>query len=509
MASIFVPSALSPTLLFFFNHDGVLFLPASEVPCCEVVSMARAELKENPRANNAVRSFASVSLTDAEKGCHKLFKKLGLCAPVQVEYLTQEGLKHIPYVKFSSWVQCLLDSNRLWRQVVGVSSWEKMKRVLREFWRRFQLLYPNHELFSLDIDLETTIPFFSHSDEGRTYKSKPIYILSVHGALGRGTTAYIRKQKHLVNLDRLQMGLNYVGSTWSNHFVFTTIVRQLMNDRVEALDALVEVFASDCQMLIEEGITSFDGTKHVRLLHLATKGDLPALSKLGGFTRSYTHVPRASASKKGSVGICFYCLAGRECDDPDGADIPFEDFLLEPKWLDTMFTLDPWESEPGILRGLPIDQTRKAQFFETDIWHNMHLGCLKHYIGSSFVSIIERLVGGPLDGSVDAKFAWLTADFKSWARALRISPFIAEVSRSTMGFPQGSACPLGQWSKGVVSTNFMQYLEYFCERHVVGKTADQVLLSIAFQLISDKVFALVVFITLVYLLISTLHFTPI
>lgn len=44
--------------------------------------MARAELQENPRANEAVRKFAKIPLDNAEAGCHELFKQLGFCAPV-------------------------------------------------------------------------------------------------------------------------------------------------------------------------------------------------------------------------------------------------------------------------------------------------------------------------------------------------------------------------------------------------------------------------------------------
>ena len=93
--------------------------------------MARAELRENPRANQAIQAFAAISLSDAEKGCHELFKKLGYCPPVKIEYLEQDGLKDIPYVKLSSWVQWLLDTDRAHRLLVGVDSWEKWRRDWR------------------------------------------------------------------------------------------------------------------------------------------------------------------------------------------------------------------------------------------------------------------------------------------------------------------------------------------------------------------------------------------
>ena len=361
---------------------------------------------------------------------------------------------------------------------MGVGSWEKMQVVLGEYWTRFRELYPNHEVFTLPCDLKRTIPFYSHSDEGRTYKSKPIYVLSVHGALGRGTSSYVRKQKHKAELSKLQMGLNFIGNTWATHMMFTSVVRQFMNERRDCLDILLDIVASDCEKLITEGVTSTDGTKTVFMLHIATKGDLPALAKIGGLTRTFSHVCKASSSRTASKGICHYCKAGQERNEHGQVDCPFEDFSLQPSWLPTMHTSDPWLGEPTLLRGIPLDRSSRAQFFETDIWHNMHLGCLKHWVACAFVSLIERLGMAPLQGSVEAKFSWLTSDFKAFCRTRKISPYLSEISRATMAFPMSSACPLGQWSKGVVSTHFCQYLETFCDRFGVGESDDVVLCAI-------------------------------
>jgi len=466
--------------LSFLLHFSFLCLPAlaSKVPCCRVVELARAEVSGNPRPNAAVKRFAKIPVEDAEAGCHELFRELGLCAPVKVEYPTMDGMKSIPYIRISSWAQWLLDTNRLWRQFVGVGSWERMQVVLGEYWARFRELYPNHEVFTLPCDLKRTIPFYSHSDEGRTYKSKPIYVLSVHGALGRGTSSYVRKQKHKAELSKLQMGLNFIGNTWATHMMFTSVVRQFMNERTDCLDILLDIFASDCEKLITEGVTSSDGTKTVFMLHIATKGDLPALAKVGGLTRTFSHVCKASSSRTASKGICHYCKAGQERNEHGQVDCPFEDFSLQPSWLPTMHTSDPWLREPTLLRGIPLDRSSRAQFFETDIWHNMHLGCLKHWVACAFVSLIERLGLAPLQGSVEAKFSWLTSDFKAFCRTRKISPYLSEISRATMAFPMSSACPLGQWSKGVVSTHFCQYLETLCDRYGVGESDDVVLCAI-------------------------------
>lgn len=458
----------------------VLSQVLAKVPCSHVVDLAKAEVRENPLASEAVKAFAAVSLSDAEAGCHRLFKQLGLCAPVTVNFFESAELRDVPYVNLSCWVQWLLDTNRLWRQLVGVCSWERMQVVLEEFWARYKELFPGHEVFTLGLDLKRVIPFYSHTDEGRTYKSKPIWILSCHGCLGRGTHHYIRKQKHLAPLRRLQMGLNFVGNTWATHFVFTTVVRQILSQT--AIDMVTSTFAADCEVLIRQGVQSSDGSKHVYLLHLGSKGDLPALAKLANFTRTFSHVPRQSSSRTPATGICPHCLAGQESDGHLRLAYPYEDVSNRPGWLITMETVDPWLSEPKILANLPIDRSYRSQFFETDVWHNLHLGIMKHWLGSGFVSILERMHIGPLQGSVEAKFDWLTTDFKLFCRQKRISPYIAEISRATLTFPQSGSCPVGAWSKGAVSTHFCQYLENFCDRWIDERFDDQVLQSIVTRL---------------------------
>ena len=104
----------------------------------------------------------------------------------------------------------------------------------------------------------------------------------------------------------------------------------------------------------------------------------------------------------------------------------------------------------------------------------------KHFIGSSFTSVIESnlpsVVGA--GGSVEAKFNWLTTLYLSYFRMMGKNPYITEISRETMGLPMGTTCPIARWSKGQASTEMMHFLEYFCRVHIVNKTTDPLLLSI-------------------------------
>eukprot|EP00438_Fugacium_kawagutii_P033632 Skav229855 [mRNA] locus=scaffold148:52700:57870:+ [translate_table: standard] len=454
--------------------------------CSYLVENAKAQVAESQGVSRIVREFADISLAHAEDGCHRLFKKYGYSAPVQVDTvkLAEGNLGRFPYVKMSNWVRLLLDTNRLHRQLTGVATWEQMEVTLSEFWSRYRQLHPQHEIFSSDLDFRHAVPVFSHTDEGRSYKHAAIWVLSTHGCIGRGTKEYVDKKKHLLPLARRSMGLNFLGSTWSNQFMFCTMLREVATEHPGSMQKLLEIYAEDMAMLARDGVSNKRGDRHVWLVHLANKGDLPALSKVAGLKRNHAHVPRAAASKKFCQGICHFCLAGRESARPE-TTFPYEDTSLHPKWGPTFEQELPWETEPAVLKDLPMNPVQRASFFVTDVWHNFHLGLSKHFFASSIISAIERLdpfpMGNDYNQSVDGKLAWFTDDFAKFCRLKGITPYLTEISRETMTFPSSKVCPVGRWSKGSVATNFMLYFEHFCDHHVVGKTDDPVLTTAALR----------------------------
>ena len=458
----------------------------AEASCSHIVEVAQAEVESNPQAGSVMQEFAAIRLRDAEEGCHKLFQKHGFCVPVEVERATLgpgPNLRDFPFIRISTWARYLLDTGRLSRQLCGIKSFEQMGPTLLEFWQRYRTLHPTHELFGWSdaglVDLSKAIPFFSHTDEGRTYKKQALLVISVHGAIGRGTRAYLGKKKHLVPLRRRGMGLNYAGLPLASQFIFASMHRNLSNSHPGSLEALLAIFASDCAGLARHGVTSSDGTQHVWLVHLATKGDLPALVKLGSFWRSYSHAPKAKSSVKPCDGICHFCLAGQESGNiPDRQDYPFEDFSQNPAWLSTVEQVLPWEDTPAILEGLPLERSCLTSFFATDLFHNFHLGVAKHWVASSLVSIVERLDAIP-GTSVDAQMSWLSADFRSFCRRKRLSAHSYDISRNSLSFTSSRACPQGHWSKGSMSTQLMLYLEDLCDRCVINKTQDELLLAVA------------------------------
>ena len=192
-------------------------------------------MRDNPRGQpRALREFSAISETDAETGAHALFARYGLSAPIPVSHVdVGDGVRQgWPCLLCTHWMRYLLRENYIPQQMVGVRTWSEMKDRLGVFWARFRKLHPEHKLFKEadEQKLQVTIPLYTHTDEGRSQKQKPFMVVSFHSALGRGTRSWQEEvQKNPGH--RSGMGLNFLGATWSNHFLFTTLLRSVYAKR--------------------------------------------------------------------------------------------------------------------------------------------------------------------------------------------------------------------------------------------------------------------------------------
>ena len=478
--------------VFFWGTPSLFFVLRAEAPCSQVVECAKGQVQINPNVNMVYRRFANVNVKDAEKGCHELFQKFGYAVPIKASYVflgETRRLSKFPMIKLSQWAQWLLDTGRIWRQFCGCATYETMKLVLREFWVRFEKLYPQHDIFQAGFGwerLSITIPYFSHQDEGRGYKHQAFWVLSCHGSIGRGTHEYLRREKDKVDIQDMEMGCNFIGNTWATQFLICTMLKSITSENPNAIDKVMEIFSQDAYQLTCNGLISNDQSKRVYMIHLSSKGDLPALAKVGGLVRTFSHVPRAGSSRTAANGICHFCLAGQEADSTGRLSIPYEEFTIRPKWFDTVDEVLPWQNLPTIMENAFLDRDRKAQFLATDMWHNVHLGVGKHWVANGFVCMIERMDFWDADlVSVDSRFEFLTELFKKYCKDEHISPHMEEISRASMAFNSSKSVPVGQWSKGAVTTHMMKFLGFLCDHYVVNKTDDAVMLAIVFRFVQD------------------------
>lgn len=315
-----------------------------------------------------MRELALVREDDAEAGCHRVFKKYNLVPPVAIERVDLlPGVKKFPIIRVTTWVQHLLDAGRLPSQLTGTASFDKMKLVLKEYWQRFKQIRNDYYLFNLAeagiVSLDSCVPIYSHTDEGRSYKHLGVWVLSVHGVLGRGTAAYLQSGAHRLPISQNEMGMNFLGKTWSTQFIVACMIKTLYTKFPQAQDEVIKLFAADLKKLLYEGVQSKDGKFKVHLVHIGTKGDLPALVRLGTFQRSYSHVPKGASSRKACEGVCHLCLAGVERGPGQPVAVPFEDMSPQAAWVGTLHSKVAWENTPTILQGLPLTQSQSIEFF--------------------------------------------------------------------------------------------------------------------------------------------------
>ena len=449
------------------------------------MQLAKAEVSSNSSATRAMKDLALVRENDAEKGVHRILRRAQLSCPVDVEKvdLGEGKLRAFPMILLSSWVQYLLDTKSLWRQFTGVRSLPKMQAVLEEFWHRYRVIWPNHPVFALadsnNLNLSCSIPFYSHTDEGRSMKHLAFWILSCAGAIGRGTSLFVEAGRQRARLADNGMGLNFLGGTFSTQFIIGCMLKTLSNQSPDAIDRMIELFTADVVKLMHEGFKAKDASIHCWMIPIGAKGDLPALVKLGKMTRSFSHVPRGCSTRKPSKGICHLCLAGQERDEANGLPhIPYEDVSEEPAWGPTMLRHVAWNSEPPVLHGLGFDVEGQHAFFCTDIWHNSHMGVFKAWVGSGLVAAIEsdEILEG---GSTEAKFESLNKIYQEWVQNRGKTPLVSEITRDTLCFPASTAVPTGKWAKAAASTQMLLFMDEFFRTHVQGRTGDALLLSVA------------------------------
>ena len=455
----------------------------AKAPCSHAVEMAKAAVEDSPNDINsmppALIEFAKIREKDAEEACHKLFKKYRLTVPVAIDTIDAGNageLKKLPVVKFSSWAKYLLDCDKL-EQLVGVPE-NEMEPMLEEFWQRYKVLYPEHQLFVLaeneSLQLRRTVPVFAQVDEGRTYKSKALLILSVHGCLGKGTRSYATRYVRKPHIKQDPMGMNYIGSTWKTHFTFGSLLRSLINEDSSCLDKLMAAFGSDMTDLATQGVTSENGEKRLWIQILGVKGDLPALGKIGNFVRNYSRVPKKSQSVNPCLGICWLCRAGQE----HPVHIPFEDARPGADWTKTLFEDRPWSVEPPVLAAIPGLPDKPETFFMTDFWHNFHNGVAKFWVANALVTFVFE-EGMIPRRSIEKKLEWISADFLSYCERVKMTPFLKEFTRDNLSLESFRSYPQGLWSKAEVSTQTMLYVQDFCERFVDERTTDKILSGIA------------------------------
>ena len=216
------------------------------------VKVAKAAVKDNPNSQSrALLQFAAVRTNDAESAAHRIFRENNLTVDIKIDRLNlgqDRSVNSFPFIKLSTWVTYLLDHGLL-NKLTGIEDEVYMEDVLLEFWSRYRALFPEHDLWNHpDIDLSRAIPVYTHTDEGRTYKKRPLLVFSTHGCLGSGSQpqrwadaddATVDVQD--ISVEDSEMNMNFIGSTWGTHFIHASVLKSVSDGEPQVIPGIMKV----------------------------------------------------------------------------------------------------------------------------------------------------------------------------------------------------------------------------------------------------------------------------
>ena len=120
----------------------------------------------------------------------------------------------------------------------------------------------------------------------------------------------------------------------------------------------------------------------------------------------------------------------------------------------------PWERESPMTRELFTDRSPngKARFHLIDPWHTIHLGIGKSWVASGIIMIQALLP----QSCMDDRIGYIASKYKTFCREHKLDAIVRKIDLSTFG---STSDPIGTWNKAAVTSNFMMFLEHFCEEH--------------------------------------------
>ena len=402
--------------------------------------------------SKGLNELARCTPSHSERDFQTLTSKFQLKLPIDLTALPKTlGIRYtgdFHALSLRNWLKFHIDYNT-WHILTGLArpNPQREKDILSEFWRRYHLLHPNHQLWQFvadnNIDLSHTAPLIFHGDEGRGRKRAAFLVAAYHSYLGLGTEKANSSRK---SKPYLVQKLNYSGNSHT-HRMLTAVLPKMLKDEA-AFQEILKFITADALGVLKDGVISSTGVKyHAAVLQVS--GDWVFLAKCGSLSRSFSNVekrPRAQGSKP--KGICHCCKAGQ-------LQYPFEDLRKVPKWRATLFDPEdtPFLSRP-LLLNLPHDPARAPGFFCFDLWHAFHLG-----VGKTLTASILAMISVQLDGSnIEERFACLTRQYLDFCQESHESPFITSISKETLGWPDTKTHPNAQWSKGHITVLMMDFI---------------------------------------------------
>lgn len=422
-------------------------LGPAEASCVSQILTAQAvasDMGESRAASSGVNSWATCHLRNSERDAHKVMKRQKTKLDIQIQTINCNGV-YVPWISPETWLEFVVKKG-LWPLMAGcdLHDWDGSDRNWTEFWRVYEKLNPNFELFEMvDIDLGRTAAMLVHGDEGRTLKKGGLMVTSLQSALGRG---YDEKRVRGQRSDTALLRVNFAGHSFTTRYVVNTMPKTSYETESNVFYAMLDHVARSLSKCLEEGYVDDRGHRF-RIVLLGVKGDAPYLSKAAHFYRSYNTTAKRGQERGPPKGVCPYCLAGTPGYPAEQVD------TSKPRWLETVAVKLPWLKRPAFIRHLIHDPGDPASFFKTDIWHVFHLG-----FGRSWVASVVQLVLPVLPlQNLEEKWEFLTSEYLGWCNTNKKQAHISRITPYLMSYNDSSGA-MGNWHKGALTTNLMQWL---------------------------------------------------
>ena len=196
-----------------------------------------------------LRRIASARVADPDEPLFKALKDCGHALDVPVTTLKLDNTFEYPCLHPRDLLFAFANAGFTHR-ILGVEGpLESVEKSLADFWRRFRLANPTHDLSQLgetDQNWSRLLPFYLHGDGGRTYKKYPILVLSMYSALGRGTAkrpastqlGRHAKRKHDDDSsaeEGIECGVNLLGHSYTHRFLYTAMKAEFYKKKITDL----------------------------------------------------------------------------------------------------------------------------------------------------------------------------------------------------------------------------------------------------------------------------------
>ncbi|CAE7231109.1 unnamed protein product [Symbiodinium microadriaticum] len=238
---------------------------------------------------------------------------------------------------------------------------------------------------------------------------------------------------------------NLVGHTLTTHFLAGVLPRNKYGDNDCIFDALLTGAAEQAKEMCTTGVVDREGRKF-NMFVLRTIGDWPWLAKSGKLCCTFANAVKKQHQHANHM--CHLCGAG-----PDM--YPFEEIATKtPAWASTLGLSEPFYDTPAMAI-VPHTPGRLAEHYAFDIFHTIHLGIGRNFLGSALALLSERESAG----NVDERFNAITEKYLTWCAATSHPPITHKITKDLISWPATTDYPSGAWYKAELTTTLLEWFE--------------------------------------------------